>query len=264
MTSRILVYAQNAISIISDIEKEWTNRNLSVCKTADFEDVIRELRYHNYLLIVVSLSIVLGNTVSAKIIKRKKNYIIAELISIDTPSPHRVAPNCSHASTCGGCAFQHTDYTTQLTLKQRRVHSVMSKIAGIEAQTLSHILTPIVPSPKITNYRLRGRFFYGRGTKHQPNNFDAAPDFDMTSSDCTLSCNTENSLTQSPENDPKTSAFYMVDKWNRFFPVKECMLMDLQINKALQVFNEQIIKDINTTDTHGLSVQYNPSLSEKN
>lgn len=56
MTSRILVYTHSAICLISDIEKEWAKRSLSICKTADFEEVIQEIRYHNYLLIVISVT----------------------------------------------------------------------------------------------------------------------------------------------------------------------------------------------------------------
>jgi Group II intron, maturase-specific domain. len=56
MTSKILVYTQSAICLISDIKKEWTKRNLSISKTTDFEEVIKELQYHDYLLIVFSLT----------------------------------------------------------------------------------------------------------------------------------------------------------------------------------------------------------------
>ena len=39
-------------------------------------------------------------------------------LAILEPSPDRVAPNCIHFGTCGGCHYQHAAYPAQLAVKQ--------------------------------------------------------------------------------------------------------------------------------------------------
>jgi 23S rRNA (uracil1939-C5)-methyltransferase len=56
--------------------------------------------------------------VKARITEEKRSYATAEVEQIVTASPNRVAPACSHFGACGGCNYQHTDYQTQLALKQ--------------------------------------------------------------------------------------------------------------------------------------------------
>ena len=49
---------------------------------------------------------VIGDRISAKIIKAKKNYGYGRLMEVITPSPYRVKPACSIARQCGGCQHQ--------------------------------------------------------------------------------------------------------------------------------------------------------------
>ena len=53
---------------------------------------------------------VIGDTVTAKIIKAKKNYGYGRLMEVVKPSPYRVEPKCAFARQCGGCQLQALSY----------------------------------------------------------------------------------------------------------------------------------------------------------
>jgi len=68
-----------------------------------------------------------GETVSAHITEEKRSFAKAELDTILTSSPNRVAPNCPHFGSCGGCHYQHADYPTQLALKQQILRETLTR-----------------------------------------------------------------------------------------------------------------------------------------
>lgn len=72
------------------------------------------------------------------------------------PSPHRVAPRCSHFGVCGGCHYQHVVYDEQLRLKREILSETMQR-AGVIA--LPEI-TAIAGDP--WHYRNRIRLRLGR------------------------------------------------------------------------------------------------------
>ena len=75
-----------------------------------------------------------GEKVKARIFRNHKNYSEADLIEILTPSPNRINPNCEYFTSCGGCQYQHMDYSAQLEMKQRHVQETLRKIGGIETE----------------------------------------------------------------------------------------------------------------------------------
>ncbi|MBI3999917.1 MAG: class I SAM-dependent RNA methyltransferase [Candidatus Omnitrophica bacterium] len=56
---------------------------------------------------------------------------------------------CSYFGTCGGCAFQDLEYSTQLELKRRLVEEALSAFNSSHSFTIS----PTIPSPKPFHYR---------------------------------------------------------------------------------------------------------------
>jgi len=92
-----------------------------------------------------------GETVEAKKLRRRQS----ELSRILEASPHRVEPSCRHFGRCGGCVWQHIDYSHQLRLKQDCIARLWNE-AGVEL-ALSAI--PIVPSPPF-HYRNRMDFVW--------------------------------------------------------------------------------------------------------
>ena len=57
-----------------------------------------------------------GETVNVAVETSKKGWARARLIEVIEPSPDRVTPACPHFGpfACGGCQWQHIDYSAQL------------------------------------------------------------------------------------------------------------------------------------------------------
>ena len=68
---------------------------------------------------------VIGDVVSAKIMKAKKNYGYAHLEKVIRPSEFRVEPKCPIARQCGGCQTQSMSYEKELSFKQNKVRNNM-------------------------------------------------------------------------------------------------------------------------------------------
>jgi len=92
-----------------------------------------------------------GETISAEILREKKQFAEAELVEVRESSPHRVAPECPYFGRCGGCAYQHIDYEHQLATKWRQARNVLQRIGRLKDIPLR----PIIPSPKQYKYRNR-------------------------------------------------------------------------------------------------------------
>src|SRR5262245_40105141 len=58
-----------------------------------------------------------GEQVEVEITAVKKQFARAKLLRVLEPSPRRVTPQCRYFGECGGCQYQHVDYSAQLELK---------------------------------------------------------------------------------------------------------------------------------------------------
>jgi 23S rRNA (uracil1939-C5)-methyltransferase len=92
-----------------------------------------------------------GETVSAEIVREKKQFAEAELVDVKESSSHRVPSECPYFGRCGGCAYQHIDYEHQLAIKWRQVREALQRIGKLNDVPMR----PIVPSPKQYAYRNR-------------------------------------------------------------------------------------------------------------
>jgi 23S rRNA (uracil1939-C5)-methyltransferase len=59
-----------------------------------------------------------GEQALVRITQAKSGYATAEVEEIIRAAPERIVPACPHFGACGGCHYQHADYTTQLRFKQ--------------------------------------------------------------------------------------------------------------------------------------------------
>lgn len=84
----------------------------------------------------------------------KKNFAEASLTRILRPSPHRVAPPCPVAGTCGGCPWQHVAYPEQLKQKRELVRDALRKFSGFDTSS-EGLVRDVVPSPLEFRYRNR-------------------------------------------------------------------------------------------------------------
>jgi 23S rRNA (uracil1939-C5)-methyltransferase len=92
-----------------------------------------------------------GETVSAEIVREKKQFAEVELIEVKEMSPHRVTPECPYFGRCGGCAYQHVNYEHQLAIKWRQIRDALQRIGKLKDIPMR----PIIPSPKQYAYRNR-------------------------------------------------------------------------------------------------------------
>ncbi len=97
-----------------------------------------------------------GDHITARVIKSKKSFAEAKLVSIDTPSPERIAARCVHVNQCGGCRMQELPYERQLFHKHKQVGEALRHLGGI-AEAIVH---PIVPAPSAWNYRNKMEFSF--------------------------------------------------------------------------------------------------------
>ncbi len=64
-----------------------------------------------------------GDRVRARVTAQKPRFMEAELVEILSPSSARRAPPCPVADRCGGCAWQHVEYTAQVEQKKNILKS---------------------------------------------------------------------------------------------------------------------------------------------
>jgi 23S rRNA (uracil1939-C5)-methyltransferase len=69
------------------------------------------------------------------------------------PGDARVEPRCPVYGRCGGCTWQHVDYSAQLEAKQRILSDALARIGEISLAELP----PVHPSPRAYAYRSRTR-----------------------------------------------------------------------------------------------------------
>src|SRR3990172_2667422 len=72
-----------------------------------------------------------GETVMVEPLERRKKFIRGRVASITLPSPERVAPECLHFGTCGGCNYQHMPYEAQLRYKADIFRETLSRLGRI-------------------------------------------------------------------------------------------------------------------------------------
>jgi len=99
-----------------------------------------------------------GETVRARISKRRKNYLQARVIETIAASAHQVEPMCSHFGECGGCALQNLDYAQQIAAKQRQTEDSLKRLGGF----MDVPMAPIVPADQLQYYRNKMEFSFSR------------------------------------------------------------------------------------------------------
>lgn len=90
-----------------------------------------------------------GDVCTIQIYKVKKKFGEAKMIKLEVPSPHRTVSPCEHFGTCGGCKWQHMDYKSQLSFKQKHVFDSLTRLAKVEFPEVK----PILGAEEIYNYR---------------------------------------------------------------------------------------------------------------
>jgi len=96
------------------------------------------------------------DTVTARIVKKKKQYAEARVLEILSPSPDRVEPECRFCGFCGGCKLRILAYEKQLEYKREQVIDALRRIGLIE-DALVH---PVIAAQRVTGYRNKMEFSF--------------------------------------------------------------------------------------------------------
>ncbi|WP_394022856.1 23S rRNA (uracil(1939)-C(5))-methyltransferase RlmD [Anaerococcus martiniensis] len=90
---------------------------------------------------------VYGETLDAKVIAEKKNFLEAKKIQTKIKSDYQRKPPCPYFYECGGCSIMDINYDTQIELKKNLIKNAIKKSTGIVIHDLE-----IIESPEF-NYR---------------------------------------------------------------------------------------------------------------
>lgn len=97
-----------------------------------------------------------GDTVRARIVKKKKKHAEAVVQALLSPSPQRIEPRCPYFGSCGGCKIQSLDYEQQLYYKRQQVVDSLTRLGGLKDLEIQETL----PSPDQFFYRNKMEFSF--------------------------------------------------------------------------------------------------------
>ena len=105
-----------------------------------------------------------GERVQAEVTEEHKNFVRARALSIAQSSPHRETPVCPVFDLCGGCAFQHWSYASELAYKQTWVRESLSRVGHLKDIEVR----PIIGAAHPYGYRNKGQFPWGVDSAGKP------------------------------------------------------------------------------------------------
>lgn len=117
-----------------------------------------------------------GDTVKARIKKKKKRFAESALVEITEPSEKRTVPRCEYFDDCNGCKMQNIDYSFQLELKRQTVKNAFERIGGFKDIEIP----PVLGSEDIYFYRNKLEFSFSNSrwlTKEDMETENADKDF---------------------------------------------------------------------------------------
>ena len=97
-----------------------------------------------------------GDTVEARIIKKKKSFAEAKVIKILKYAKERTTARCKYFGSCGGCKQQDLDYAKQLFYKEEQVKDIFERLGGFS----DFEIQPILSSENQYYYRNKMEFSF--------------------------------------------------------------------------------------------------------
>lgn len=112
-------------------------------------------RHDNFVIFIEGA--VPGDDARVVIFKVKKSYAEARVLEIIRPSSFRVIPRCRYFGVCGGCRWQHINYTKQCEFKRQNVIDAFERIGGFRGITVD----PAIGADPVYEYRNKMEFSFG-------------------------------------------------------------------------------------------------------
>lgn len=95
-----------------------------------------------------------GDRMTIRITNKKRNYLEGEMLELLEPSPWRTVPLCPAFGSCGGCNWQHLDYSYQCQTKRNLLADLLRRIARFSEP----LVEDTVAAPSAFGYRARAQF----------------------------------------------------------------------------------------------------------
>ncbi len=96
-----------------------------------------------------------GEIVKVELDTRKKGFYGGRVSEIIQPSEKRIDPFCKHFGSCGGCNWQHIEYSLQLELKRNILRNAFEKY-----EIISPEIPDVIPSPEVKFFRHRMEYSF--------------------------------------------------------------------------------------------------------
>lgn len=81
-----------------------------------------------------------GDIMDIQIIKKRRGYAEAVPVQLHQAGATRTEPFCEHFGVCGGCQWQHVNYSSQLTAKEQLVRDKLIRLGHITNPPVATIL----------------------------------------------------------------------------------------------------------------------------
>ena len=107
-------------------------------------------------IVIFTNNVLPGQTIKAKIIKKKKSYLEAVPIEIIKESPFKQKEKCNHFYDCGGCKTQDLEYEEQINQKENQIIEALNHLGKINTRKIE----PIIKSDMIYEYRNKMEFSF--------------------------------------------------------------------------------------------------------
>lgn len=130
-----------------------------VIERVEITDVAAEgksIARYNEMVIFVNFGAP-GDVVDIRIKKTRKRHMEGEIIKFHQKSGQRAIPFCEHFGTCGGCKWQHLDYSFQIRHKQKQVRDSLERIGKVN---YPYEMLPVKGSEDTTFYRNKLEFTF--------------------------------------------------------------------------------------------------------
>ncbi len=98
-----------------------------------------------------------GDTVTALVLKKKKNHSVCRTLEIIKYSEERATPFCKHFYHCGGCKWQNLQYDSQTKYKFIKIVNAMRRIGKLDTDG---IINTVRHSKDIKYYRNKLEFTF--------------------------------------------------------------------------------------------------------
>lgn len=117
-----------------------------------------------------------GDVADIRIVKKRKNYLEGTVVHYHKFSSMRVAPVCDHFGICGGCKWQHLQYSRQLIYKEKQVSDALMRIGKVKEFNI----LPIIPSEKTEFYRNKLEYTFSSCKWFTKEEIESGKPFDNT------------------------------------------------------------------------------------